>query len=52
MASSELPEILALSDRIIVMCEGRKTAEFRREEASADALMQAALPQTADESGT
>ena len=28
MVSSELPEILGISDRIIVMCEGRKTAEL------------------------
>jgi ribose transport system ATP-binding protein len=44
LASSELPEILALSDRIIVMCEGRKTAEFTRTEASEEIIMRAALP--------
>ncbi len=44
LASSELPEILALSDRIIVMCEGRKTAEFTRTEASEEIIMKAALP--------
>jgi ribose transport system ATP-binding protein len=49
MASSELPEILALSDRIIVMCEGRKTAEFTRATASAEALMHAALPRSVAE---
>jgi ABC-type sugar transport system ATPase subunit len=27
MISSELPEILGMSDRIIVMCDGRKTGE-------------------------
>ena len=30
MTSSELPELLAVSDRIIVLCEGRLTAEIRR----------------------
>jgi ribose transport system ATP-binding protein len=44
MVSSELPEILALADRVIVMCEGRKTAEFTREAATAELLMHAALP--------
>jgi ribose transport system ATP-binding protein len=44
LASSELPEVLALSDRIMVMCEGRKTGEFTRAEATAEVLLQAALP--------
>jgi L-arabinose transport system ATP-binding protein len=32
--SSELPEILGLCDRIIVMCQGRITGELSREEAT------------------
>ena len=32
--SSELPEILGLCDRIVVMCQGRITGELTREEAS------------------
>lgn len=28
MISSELTEILRMSDRVVVMCEGRKTAEI------------------------
>ncbi len=44
MVSSELPEILAVSDRIIVMSEGRKTAEFSRAEANEEKIMKAALP--------
>lgn len=44
VVSSELPEILALGDRVIVMCEGRKTAEFSRAEANEESMMQAALP--------
>ena len=31
VVSSELPEILVLADRVMVLCEGRKTAEFSRE---------------------
>lgn len=44
MVSSELPEVLAISDRILVLCEGRKTAEFARQEASEESIMEAALP--------
>lgn len=44
VVSSELPELLGISDRMMVMCEGRKTAEFRREEATEEKLMQAAVP--------
>jgi rhamnose transport system ATP-binding protein len=42
MISSELPEILGMSDRIIVMQEGRITGEFSREEATQEAIMTAA----------
>jgi rhamnose transport system ATP-binding protein len=42
MISSELPEILGMSDRIIVMHEGRITGEFTREEASQDKILSAA----------
>jgi ribose transport system ATP-binding protein len=40
MISSELPEILRMSDRIIVMCEGRLTGELNIEEASQEAIME------------
>lgn len=39
MVSSELPELLSLCDRIIVMHEGRITGEISREEASEEAVM-------------
>jgi len=42
MISSELPEILGMSDRIIVISEGRLTAEFTREEATQEKIMAAA----------
>ena len=42
MISSELPEILRMSDRIVVMCEGRKTGELSIEEASQASIMDAA----------
>ena len=44
--SSEIPEIMALADRIVVLCEGRKTAEFSRRDADEESLMRAALPST------
>ncbi len=47
VVSSELPEILALSDRVLVMCEGRLTAAFAREEATPERVLQAALPDRA-----
>lgn len=44
LVSSEIPEILALSDRILVMAEGRITATFSAENATEDQLLKAALP--------
>ncbi len=46
VVSSELPEILALADRILVMCEGRKTAEFARADTTAEMVLAAAFPVT------
>ncbi len=42
MISSEMTEILRMSDRIIVMCEGRKTGELAIEEATQERIMHAA----------
>jgi ribose transport system ATP-binding protein len=39
MISSELPEILRMSHRIIVMCEGRITGELPVEEATQEKIM-------------
>jgi D-xylose transport system ATP-binding protein len=39
MVSSELPEVLGLSDRVLVLHEGRLTGEFRREQATPEAVM-------------
>jgi len=44
MVSSELPEILAIADRILVLAEGRVTAEFARGAATEEAILRAALP--------
>lgn len=45
MISSELPEIMAMSDRIMVMREGRITAQFNQQEATAERIMAAATGQ-------
>lgn len=42
MASSELPEILAMCDRVLVLCEGELTGEFARAEATQERIMEAA----------
>jgi ribose transport system ATP-binding protein len=46
VVSSELPEILAVSDRILVMSEGKITDAFARAEANEDNIMKAAIPKT------
>jgi rhamnose transport system ATP-binding protein len=45
MISSELPEVLGMADRILVMREGRITAELSRAEADEDQVMRAATGQ-------
>ena len=42
MISSELSEILRMSDRVMIMCEGKKTGELSIEEASQEKIMHAA----------
>ena len=46
MISSELPEILGMSDRIYVMNEGRIVGEFRQEDASQESIMACILKST------
>ena len=42
MISSELPEVLRMSDRVIVMCEGRITGILDIAEANQEVIMQSA----------
>ncbi len=44
VVSSEMPEIMALSDRIITLSSGRLTGCFHRNEFSEEALLKASLP--------
>ena len=43
MISSEMPEILGLSDRILVLSQGRITGEFDRDCASQEAILKCAV---------
>ncbi|NLP65038.1 sugar ABC transporter ATP-binding protein [Paraburkholderia sacchari] len=47
MISSELPEILRMSDRIVVMCEGRITGELSASEATQERIMHLATQREA-----
>jgi len=44
LVSSELPELLSLCDRVLVMSEGRLTADIARKDATQENIMQAAVP--------
>jgi ribose transport system ATP-binding protein len=43
LISSEMPEVLGMSDRILVMHEGRISGEFMRDEATQEKLLAAAI---------
>ena len=43
LISSEMPEILGMSDRIIVMCNGRKTGELSRDEATQEGILELSM---------
>src|SRR5438132_600242 len=47
LVSSELPEVLGLSDSVLVLHEGRITGEFRRDQATAERVMACATGQAA-----
>ena len=43
MISSEMPEILGMSDRIYVMCDGRVTGELNVREATQEKILELAM---------
>ena len=47
LVSSELPEIIAMSDRILVMAAGEITGELARDEADQEKIMNLAVPKSA-----
>ncbi len=49
MISSELPEVLGMADRVLVVCEGRITADLDRGAATPEAVMAAATGTTPDQ---
>ena len=46
LISSDMPEVLAMSDRILVMREGRQMGIFSRKEATQETILAAAMGQT------
>ncbi|MEP0322439.1 sugar ABC transporter ATP-binding protein [Bauldia litoralis] len=51
LISSDLPEVLTMSDRLLVMREGRQMAIFDREDANQESVMTAAMGQEAASEG-
>ncbi|MEV3938233.1 sugar ABC transporter ATP-binding protein [Glycomyces sp. NPDC049804] len=51
MISSELAEVLGMADRVLVVCEGRITADIDREQATPEAVMRAATQTHHPEAG-
>jgi rhamnose transport system ATP-binding protein len=51
MISSELPEVLGMADRVLVMHEGRITADIARADATEERIMSAALGESATHLG-
>ena len=47
MVSSDLPEVLGVSDRIVVMCQGDIVGELSHEEANENRVLDMALPKSA-----
>ncbi|MDD2297123.1 MAG: ABC transporter ATP-binding protein, partial [Sphaerochaetaceae bacterium] len=43
LISSELPEVIGMSDRLIVLSGGKKMGELNREEATPEAVMSLAV---------
>ena len=43
LASSELPEVIGMSDRVMVMARGRLTGEMPAAQATQDAVMSLAV---------
>lgn len=51
MVSSEMPEILGMCDRIVVMCDGRVTGELMGHEASQERILEKAMAKSNNNQG-
>ena len=51
LISSEMPEILGMCDRILVMCEGRISGELAAGEVSQEKILKYAMKKTGKEAG-
>ena len=49
LISSEMPEILGMCDRMVVMCHGRKTAELMRGEATQEKILEYSMEKGSEE---
>ncbi len=45
MVSSDMPELIGVSDRVLVMCEGKVTAELTGDQITQTNVMKAAINQ-------
>jgi ABC-type sugar transport system ATPase subunit/ribose/xylose/arabinose/galactoside ABC-type transport system permease subunit len=52
LISSELPEIMAMSDRVVTLSEGRQTGAFNPREDSEEVIAAAAVPRATEEAVT
>ena len=43
LISSEMPEILGMSDRIVIMCNGKVTGELNKDEATQEGILELAM---------
>jgi rhamnose transport system ATP-binding protein len=51
LISSEMPEILGMADRIVVMCNGRITGILNRDEATQEKILDLAMEKGATTKG-
>lgn len=51
LISSEMPEVLGLCDRVVVMCEGRVTGELTRQEATQEKILELAMAKQTKQTG-
>ena len=48
LISSEMPELIRLSDRVVVMCEGNQTAILEKDQITEDTILHYAMRRNAN----